>query len=122
MHKLQVLWENYRHFGLMVIGLPCADFSAGESFDISEIEQACRDDFGVGFPLTTPQCLSGRGIAPLFAEMRETYGREIMPRQDFCKFLFDQQGGLAERWSHRTEPDDIVVTRQIERNLSNWII
>jgi len=117
-----MLWENYRDFGLVVIGLPCADFGDDEPLENWEIEQTCRESFGIRFPLTTLQRLSGRGVAPLFAEMRETYGREIMPRQNFCKYLFDPRGELADRWSHRTEPDDILVTRQIERNLSNWII
>ena len=120
--KLQTVWDSYRHFGLVVIGLPCADFSAENDRDDGDIEQVYRSRFGVRFPLTAHQHLAGRSISPLFAEMKEFYGREIMPRWNFCKYLFDQRGALAAHWSHRIEPDDARFTHSIERNLKAWIL
>lgn len=120
--KLQAIWENYRHFGLVVIGLPCRDFGDAEPLKDPEIPVACRDRFGVRFPLTATQRLVGRSVTPLFAEMKEFYGRDIMPRWNFFKYLFDPRGKLIERWPHRTEPDDASVVQQIERNLRSWII
>jgi glutathione peroxidase len=120
--KLQALWDNYRDFGLVVIGLPCDDFSDNEPDAGEDLESIFRSRFGVRFPLTARQRLTGRSISPLFAELKEFYGRDIMPRRNFCKYLFDQRGSLAANWSHRTEPDDIRFTRSIEQSLKAWII
>jgi glutathione peroxidase len=122
LQKLQQLWENYRHFGLVIVGLPSNDFGAAEPLRNDQIEPECRQRFGVRFPLTIKQKMTGRRVNPLFTELQETYGRDILPRWNFYKFLFDQGGRLAERWSHRTEPDDTAITHQVERNLKAWII
>jgi glutathione peroxidase len=58
--KLQELWNNYRHFGLVVIGLPCDDFGAEEGLDDEELADFYRSRFGVRFPLTRRQHLSGQ--------------------------------------------------------------
>ena len=120
--KLQRLWENYRHFGLVIIGLPCNDFGKREPLKNERMATECLTRFGARFPFSAKLSMVGRSIDPLFAEMQEAYGREKLPRWNFHKYLFNQKGRLAGSWPYRTEPDDLVMTRQIERNLSAWVI
>ena len=120
--KLQSLWDNYRHFGLVIIGMPCNDFGQREPLENEQIAPEFHKRFGVRFPLTVKLKLTGRSVNPLFAEMQEIHGREKLPRWNFYKYLFNQRGQLADVWSHRTEPDDSVITHQIERNLTAWIL
>ncbi len=122
LRKLQRLWENYRHCGLVIIGLPCNDFGEREPRDNAEIDALCRNRFGVRFHMTAKQSLNGNSINPLFQALRETYGREAMPRWNFYKYLFDVRGRLVERWASRMEPDDPHVVHQIERHARAWII
>lgn len=122
MRKLQRLWENYRHFGLMIIGLPRNDFGGREPLEDEQMESECLSRFGVRFPLSAKLSMAGRSMDPLFAEMREAYGREKLPQWNFHKYLFNQRGQLTGSWPHRTEPDDIALTHQIERNLTAWVI
>lgn len=120
--KLQKLWENYRHCGLLVLGLPCDDFGHKEPLPDAEIAATYAERFGAAFPLTAKLSLRGRAAHPLFGALREAFGRDALPRWNYFKYLFDARGELVERWSNRTEPDDPVVTQQIERNLRSWII
>jgi glutathione peroxidase len=120
--KLQALWENYRHFGLEVIGLPCDDFTDSKFASDEDLAFTLRSRFGIRFPLTARQHLVGHPVSPLFEELRELHGQQIMPRCSFCKYLFDQRGSLAGNWSHQIEPDHTGFTQAIERNLKAWII
>ncbi len=120
--KLQRLWENYRNFGLAVIALPCNDFGEREPGDETEIARRCEEEFGVHFPLTTKQSLRGRFLCPAFRALKEAHGRDIMPRGNFFKYLFDTQGQLRCVWPNRIEPNDPVIKTRIEKELKAWIL
>ena len=54
--------------------------------------------------------------------MRDEYGDDVTPRWNFHKYLFNRQGDLAGFWPSKVEPDDPLITHQIERNLHSWIL
>lgn len=120
--KLQLIWEDYRQSGLVVVGIPCNDFGEQEPGDEDVIAEFCTTNYGVTFPMTSKQHVLGLAAHPLFAALREEVGEDAIPRWNFYKYLFDKQGQLLEFWPSAIEPDDPKITHQIERNLHSWIL
>ena len=119
---LQKLWEDYRNSGLVVVGMPSNDFGGQEPGDEEEIFRFVTEEYGVTFPMTAKHSVMGLSAHPLFHELRDAYGDDVMPRWNFHKFLFNKQGTLVEFWPSSVEPTDPSITHQIERNLSSWIL
>ena len=110
---LQELHEKYGPEGLVVIGLPCDQFANQEPGDDAEIEEFCRINFGVTFPLTTKVDVNGKNTHPVFAFLRERTGGLLGSsiKWNFTKFLVAPDGQTVTRYSPRTDPaklsDDI---------------
>jgi glutathione peroxidase len=118
--KLQLLWEEYRPAGLVVIAIPCNDFGEQEPGDDATIHEFCTTRYNVTFPVTQKQTIIGRGAHPLFIALREEYTRDILPTWNFFKYLFAGDGSLLSHWPSNTAPNDPRFRNEIERNLSSW--
>jgi len=121
LRKLQRLWENYHRRGLVIVGIPSNDFGEREPLDPAGLD-AFRRDHGFGFAFTARQTLRGKPLCPLFLSLLEAHGRDAMPGWNFFKYLFDTRGRLAGHWPSQVEPDDPLITRRIEQNLSAWVL
>ncbi len=108
---LQALHEEYGPKGLVVIGFPCDQFAHQEPGDDDEIEQFCRLNFGVSFPLTTKIDVNGSGTHPIFRFVRDRtsglFGSSI--KWNFTKFLVEPDGQTVRRYSPTTEPKDLAT-------------
>jgi glutathione peroxidase-family protein len=110
---LQELHETYGPQGLVVIGFPCDQFANQELADDAAIEEFCRINFGVTFPLTTKVDVNGKDTDPVFAFLKERtsglLGSGI--KWNFTKFLVAADGTTVKRFSPKTDPaamtDDI---------------
>lgn len=120
--KLQSLWDEYRHSGLIVLGVPCNDFGAQEPGDEETIEEFCTSRFRVTFPMTEKQSILGKEAHPLFLAMREEYTSDILPRWNFFKYLFGRDGDLLHHWPSDVPPDEPGFRHDIERNLGSWTL
>ena len=118
--KLQALWEEYRPAGLIVLGIPCNDFGAQEPGDESTIQEFCTSQFNTSFPMTEKQAILGINAHPLFLAMREEFTNDVLPKWNFFKYLFGQDGNLLHHWPSGMEPDEPGFRHEIERNLSSW--
>lgn len=103
---LQELHTKYAPQGLVVIGLPCDQFANQEPGDDAEIEEFCRINFGVTFPLTTKVDVNGKNTSPVFAFLRERTGGLLGSsiKWNFTKFLVTPDGQTVTRYSPRTDP------------------
>ena len=103
---LQKLHETYAEQGLVVIGFPCDQFAHQEPGDDAAIEEFCRINFGVTFPLTTKVDVNGPDTHPVFAFLKERskglLGSGI--KWNFTKFLVAGDGRTVIRYSPKTEP------------------
>lgn len=106
---LEALWRDYRARGLVVIGFPCDQFAHQEPGDNAAIEEFCRANYGIDFPLSTKIEVNGRGTHPIFeflkAHARGRLGSAI--KWNFTKFLVAPDGQSVKRYAPTTEPADI---------------
>ena len=117
---LQRLHADYHRSGLVVIGIPCNDFGEQEPGSAEDIARFVREEWGVTFPMTAKYSVIGRGSHPLFRELVEQWGSDILPRWNFHKYLFDRRGQLVEHWPSATPPDDTALLHTLGRNLQSW--
>ncbi len=130
---LQALFDAYKDKGLVVIGFPCDQFGHQEPGSNEEIEQFCRLNYGVTFPLMEKIEVNGEAAHPLYqwlyskkpftgfgegksAEMMD----QILSRKDpayaenpdikwnFTKFLIDRKGQVVERYEPTVAPEAIA--------------
>ena len=103
---LQELHEQYGPQGLVVLGFPCDQFAHQEPGDDAAIEEFCRINHGVSFPLSTKVDVNGKGTHPVFAFVKERtkglLGSAV--KWNFTKFLVAGDGVTVTRYSPNTEP------------------
>ena len=94
----------------MVIGFPCDQFAHQEPGDDDQIEEFCRLNHGVSFPLSTKVDVNGDGTHPVFSFLKQRGGGMLGSRikWNFTKFLVEPDGRTVKRYSPRTTPDKLV--------------
>lgn len=107
---LQELHEKYGPAGLVVIGFPCDQFGHQEPGDDATIEEFCRVNFGVTFPLTTKVDVNGPDTHPVFAFLKERAGGRLGSgiKWNFTKFLVAPDGVSVTRYGSRTQPAELA--------------
>ncbi len=118
--KLQRLYADYAGGGFYVLAIPSYSFCRGEPPTEAEIAERLAETYRVTFPVTVPYPVVGRDTVALFRELVEAYGTDILPRDDFYKYLFDRKGQMIEYWPTRIEPDDTAISHQLTRHLQSW--
>ena len=82
---LEALYEKYRDKGLVVIGFPCDQFGHQEPGSDEEIEEFCRLNHGVTFPLMAKSDI----------------------KWNFTKFLIDRKGHVVARFEPVVTPEEL---------------
>lgn len=111
---LQELWERYRARGLVVLGVPSNDFGAQEPGTEAQIQEFCSTRYGVDFPLTARQKVSGNDAHPFYRWIAQQVGEAGVPRWNFHKYLLDKEGHLVDLWPSRVEPLSKEITQAVE--------
>lgn len=136
---LEALYEKYKDRGLVVLGFPANNFGAQEPGTPAEIQDFCRTNYSIKFPLFEKVSVKGSDQHPLykflteakpssvlsngnvFEEKLKTYGITRENSADvlwnFEKFLIDQNGNVVERFSPDTEPGNSLLVKAIENRL-----
>lgn len=112
--ELQNLWERYRDRGFAVVGVPCDQFGGQEPGTADEIQEFCRTNYGVTFPVTEKVEVNGPGRHPLY---RELVGSGDDIQWNFEKFVVAPDGTVAARFAPGTAPDDSELIATIEKLL-----
>jgi glutathione peroxidase len=115
---LQLLWERYKAHGLVVVGVPSNDFGGQEPGSAAEIQNYCRVNYGVDFPLTAKTHIKGVDAHPFYLWAQDQLGFLSKPRWNFHKYLISRDGRLDDWFSTLTKPKSDKVIRSIERLLA----
>lgn len=103
---LEKLYQEYKDKGLVILGFPCNQFGAQEPLSNDVMEETCKIDHGVTFPLFEKTEVNGPGAHPVFkylkAKLGGLFGRRI--KWNFTKFLIDRNGRPVKRFAPITKP------------------
>ena len=118
---LEALYRAYGSRGFRVLAFPCNQFGGQEPGSAAEIEQFCRRNYGLSFPIFAKVEVNGPGAHPLYRFLRSrkpglfgvfTGGRIAW---NFTKFLIDRHGGVIARYGPAARPARLSTA--IERQL-----
>ncbi len=111
---LDVLYDRYREQGLVVLGFPSNDF-AQEPGGEKDIQNFCRLNYGVRFPMYEKIGVSGAAAHPFYRQL--ALGGGGYPQWNFYKYLLDRNGAVVALFPSRTRPDDPQLIAAIEKLL-----
>ncbi|HQC53128.1 MAG TPA: glutathione peroxidase [Lentisphaeria bacterium] len=119
---LQKLYEKYQDQGMVILGFPANDFLGQEPGTNDEIQQFCKLNYGVTFPVFAKISVKGKDIHPIYAyltskETNPEFGGAIS--WNFNKFLIGRDGKVLARFGSRTKPEDKKLVEAIEQALQN---
>lgn len=111
---LQKLYETYRDQGFEILGFPCNQFGAQEPGTNEEVQQFCKINYGVTFPLFEKTLVNGPDAHPLFRFLKEQApfqgepeGADDEIKWNFTKFLVDRSGNVVTRFEPGVVPSEI---------------
>ena len=129
---LEALYQKYKFEGFTVIGFPCDQFGHQEPGSNEEIEEFCRLNHGVTFPLMAKSDVNGENANEIFKWLyaekpfagwgdSETgkFMDGMLSRNDpdyasnpdikwnFTKFLVDRNGKVVARFEPVVTPEEI---------------
>jgi glutathione peroxidase len=106
---LQKLHEEFKDQGLVVLGFPCDQFAHQEPGDDTQIEEFCKVNYGVTFPLSQKVDVNGKNTSPVFDFLKDRAGGMLGSsiKWNFTKFLVAPDGTTVKRYAPKTEPKDI---------------
>ena len=117
---LQSLYEKYGDQGFVILGFPANNFAGQEPGTNEEIQQFCRVNYGVTFPMFGKISVKGDDQDPLYAfltgeKTNPSYSGEIP--WNFTKFLIGRDGTVIGRFNPKTVPESEEIVQAVEKAL-----
>ncbi|MBM7554179.1 glutathione peroxidase [Thalassobacillus pellis] len=106
---LQELYDKYHENGFEVLGFPSNQFMNQEPGSDEEIQEFCKLNYGVSFPMFSKTDVRGKEAHPLFQYLIKQAPGVVSDqvKWNFTKFLVDQDGQVFERYAPKTNPESI---------------
>jgi len=114
---LQILFDQYKDEGLVVIGVPSNQFGGQEPGTNKEIKDFCETNFNITFPLTDKVNVKGKDAHELYLWAKENHGKSTVPKWNFHKILINKEGKIQDTFNSFIEPLSKKITKQIEKIL-----
>ena len=108
---LEKLYEQYKDKGFVVLGFPCNQFKNQEPGTNEEIQEFCKVNYGVTFPVFAKVDVNGKDAHPLFELLKDKargLGGTKAVKWNFTKFLVDREGNVVKRFAPSTPPEKCV--------------
>ncbi|MDF2193588.1 glutathione peroxidase [Paraflavitalea sp. CAU 1676] len=113
--ELQQLFEKYKD-KLVIVGFPANNFANQEPGTSEDIQEVCRKNYGVTFPMAEKVSVKGDDIHPLFKYLTEEakkLGVEDPIKWNFTKFLIDENGKLVAVIPSKVKPMSEELTKYL---------
>lgn len=110
---LEMLWQDYRDRGLVVLGFPCNQFGGQEPGTADAIAAFCETQYSVSFPLFAKLEVNGKGESALYTWLKAAYPGDV--EWNFAKFLIGRDGQVVARFPADMPPENMVAA--IEQQL-----
>lgn len=109
---LEALWRKYGERGFEVVAFPCNQFGGQEPGSAEEIDQFCKVNFGLSFPLMGKIEVNGPGETPLYQWLKQEapglFGSKKI-KWNFTKFLIGRDGKVVRRYAPTAKPESIAA-------------
>ena len=131
---IQKLYDTYKDRGLEILGFPSDQFANQSPGSDDEIQQFCKANYGVTFPMFAKGDVRGETAQPLYKYLVSQKGfqgfdmshpiaqllvdtlnedfpeyLDDYPRWNFTKWLLNRDGEVAARFEPTTTPDKIAA-------------
>jgi glutathione peroxidase len=113
---LESLYQEFKDQGLLVLGVPTADFGGQEYSDAAKTAKVCHANYGVSFPVFHKSCIACKEPDPLLSLVTEASATP--PKWNFYKYVFDPATGSTKAFDSKTTPDAAVLRTVITELLS----
>ena len=115
--KLEELYNKYKDQNFTIIGFPANNFANQEPGSNNEIQEFCRKNYGVTFPMMAKISVKGDSIAPIYKWLTQkslngTLDSEV--KWNFQKYLVDGKGSLVDVIYSATGPFSDKIVSWIE--------
>ena len=116
---LEELYQRFEDDGLVILGFPCDQFGHQEPGDEAEIQEFCKVNFGVTFPLFSKIDVNGEETHPLYRWLKDEKSGAIGSKikWNFTKFLIGRDGKPVKRYASTTKPGKLA--KDIEKALGS---
>jgi glutathione peroxidase len=115
--KLEKLYEKYKDRGLVILGVPSNDFGGQEPGKDEDIANFCQVNYGVTFPMTAKEHVSGKQAHPFYVWANNKLGFGSAPKWNFHKYLIDRHGKLVTYYYSMTSPESPRFIKTLEKAL-----
>jgi glutathione peroxidase len=108
---LETLYKTYHAQGFEILAFPCNQFKEQEPGTAKEIQNFCKVNYGVTFPLFAKIEVNGKNTAPLYVYLKAQAPGLLGSKNikwNFTKFLIDKQGKVVKRYGSSTKPKEIA--------------
>src|SRR5205809_6059027 len=130
-NDLEKLYEKYKD-KLVIIGFPANNFAGQEPGSNTEIQEFCKKNYGVSFPMAEKISVKGDDMAPIYkwlveqsrefakAEQGTTSKGLVCKRYlqnpvdwNFTKFVLDENGKLIAVFHNKVKPMSEEITKYL---------
>jgi glutathione peroxidase len=114
--ELEKLYEQYKD-KLVIVGFPANNFGQQEPGSNEDIQEFCKKNYGVTFPMAEKISVKGDDIAPIYQYLlseAKKKGFDDPVKWNFTKFLFDENGKLLTVIHHKTKPMSEEVLKYLK--------
>jgi glutathione peroxidase len=109
-NELEELHQLYKN-QIVVLGFPSNDFGGQEPGTDEQIENFCKVNFGVTFPLFHKDHVAGNNKQPVYqwlSDPGKNGWNDKEPSWNFYKYLVDEDGNLDKIFSSSVSPLEII--------------
>ena len=118
---LEKLYQDYKDKGFAVLGFPSNQFKNQEPGTDAEIQEICKVEFGVTFPVFAKIDVNGDTAHPLYKFLTSEHGTIKANQIDwnFAKFLIGPDGNVVYRYAANIKPE--LVASDIENTMAEKV-
>jgi glutathione peroxidase len=112
---LQELYEKYKD-RLVIVGFPANNFLSQEPGSNETINEFCKKNYGVTFPMAAKISVKGKSMAPVYKWLCNKSENGVMDAKvkwNFNKFLLDEKGILLAKYNSKVKPMSEEITGKL---------
>ncbi|MBP2700433.1 glutathione peroxidase [Photobacterium lucens] len=113
--QLEMLYQEYKNQGLMVVGFPSNDFMQDRGTE-KQIAKVCYSNYGVTFPMMEKSKVLGKNANPIYKTLAIQSGKSV--GWNFQKYLVNKKGEVVAVFPSNMSPIANDITSVIVAELN----